>query len=83
MARARELLGNKAASFAIQLEDTLGVERLDKSAAFDFSAACSTLRHTSSTPSSSTTSISTISPAIRCSNAIGTTCAWTATLSRS
>jgi type IV secretion system protein VirB4 len=35
LARARELLGNKAASFAVQLEDTLGIERLDKFAAFD------------------------------------------------
>src|SRR5438132_502149 len=36
LARARELLNNKAASFVIQLEDALGIERLDKSAAFAF-----------------------------------------------
>ncbi len=36
LARARELLGNKAASFAVQLQDTLGLERLDKAAAFAF-----------------------------------------------
>ena len=36
LTRARESLGNKAASFAVQLEDTLGVECLDKSAAFHF-----------------------------------------------
>jgi type IV secretion/conjugal transfer VirB4 family ATPase len=36
LARARELLANKAASFVIQLEDALGIERLDKSGAFAF-----------------------------------------------
>ena len=36
LARACELLANKAASFAIQLEDTLGIERLDKAAGFAF-----------------------------------------------
>jgi type IV secretion system protein TrbE len=36
LARACELLTNKTASFVIQLEDVLGIERLDKSAAFAF-----------------------------------------------
>ena len=36
LVRACELLANKAASLAIQLEDSLGVEQLDKSAAFAF-----------------------------------------------
>jgi type IV secretion system protein TrbE len=36
LARARELLTNKAVSLVIQLEDSLGIERLDKSAAFAF-----------------------------------------------
>lgn len=36
LGRARELLGNIAGSFAIQLEDTLGIECLGKSAAFTF-----------------------------------------------
>lgn len=36
LARARELLGNKAASFVIQLQDTLGVELLDKAEAYRF-----------------------------------------------
>jgi len=34
--RAREVLGNKAASFVVQLRDPLGVELLDKAAAFGF-----------------------------------------------
>jgi type IV secretory pathway VirB4 component len=34
--RARELLANKAASFAIQLRDVLGIELLGKDAAFQF-----------------------------------------------
>jgi len=36
LARACELLATKASSFVIQLEDALGIERLDKSAAFAF-----------------------------------------------
>lgn len=36
LARACELLSNKAASFVIQLQDTLGVELLDKERAFQF-----------------------------------------------
>ena len=36
LARARELLTNKAVSLVIQLEDSVGIERLDKSAAFAF-----------------------------------------------
>src|SRR5579859_6378237 len=36
LARACELLGNKAASFVIQLQDMLGVELLDKERAFRF-----------------------------------------------
>jgi type IV secretion system protein TrbE len=36
LARASELLGNKAASLVIQLQDTLGVELLDKADAFQF-----------------------------------------------
>ena len=36
LARACELLNNKADSFVIQLEGALGIERLDKSAAFAF-----------------------------------------------
>ena len=34
--RARELLSNKAASFAIQLDDAVGIELLEKDAAFRF-----------------------------------------------
>ncbi|HVR21787.1 MAG TPA: type IV secretion system DNA-binding domain-containing protein [Candidatus Polarisedimenticolia bacterium] len=34
--RARELLANKAGSLVIQLQDTLGIERLNKSATFAF-----------------------------------------------
>ncbi len=34
--RARELLSNKAASFVVQLHDLIGVELLDKAAAFQF-----------------------------------------------
>jgi len=36
LARACELVGNKAASFVIQLQDALGVELLDKARAFQF-----------------------------------------------
>jgi type IV secretion system protein TrbE len=36
LARARELLANKAASFVVQLEERLGIEQLDKAAAFAF-----------------------------------------------
>ena len=36
MERARELLSNKAASFAIQLDDAAGIELLQKDAAFRF-----------------------------------------------
>lgn len=36
LARARELLRNKAESFVVQLRDSLGIELLDKCAAFQF-----------------------------------------------